>query len=318
MPAFYGRERGAAFSITINKFVYVCTHLTPQPTIRVMFDTVQELDDLSLMDHRITKEMLDYANIRAGITVTSISDVTPKGSGLGASSAFTVGLLHALSQTQTEWAQTIPAITPSWLAELACKIEITKSGYHIGKQDQYAAAYGGANLFEFHHDGSVTRQAHGITDTTLHELAQRLILVHTGRSRQASAILEKQSSYITSSQDKFLLAQQNKNRAYEAVKLLEDRQFDAFGQLLHYSWMDKKMIMSDMSQSEIDIIYDKAIRAGALGGKILGAGGGGFFVFYANADVRQNVIRAIEEDPLCRVYEFGFHPVGSEIVLQEN
>lgn len=315
MPAFYERETGAAFSITINKFVYVCAHLTPQPTIRVMFDTVQELDDLSLMDHRITKEMLDYANIRSGVTVTSISDVTPKGSGLGASSAFTVGLIHAIANTKTPWGTTVTDITPEWLAKMACEIEIHKSGYRIGTQDQYAAAYGGANLFEFHKDGTVSRQPTTIAPDTLTALSERLLLVYSGRGRQASAILEKQSASILASRDKFLLAQQNKNRAYEAVELLEQQRLNEFGRLLHYSWMDKKMIVSDMSQTNIDQTYDRAIQAGAVGGKILGAGGGGFFVFYVEPEHRTQVIQAIQEDSLCRVYDFAFHHQGSELIM---
>lgn len=317
MPAFYKRETGAAFSITINKYVYVCAHLTPQPTIRVMFDTVQELDDLSLIDHRITKEMLHYAKIRSGITVSSISDVTPKGSGLGASSAFTVGLVHAIAKTRTPWASTISNIDSEWLAQLACEIEITKSEYRIGSQDQYAAAYGGANLFEFYANGTVSRKPHNITTDTLKKLETRLILAYTGRERQASTILEKQSASISASQDKFLLAQQNKNRAYEAVEYLEQNQLDAFGRLLHYSWTDKKMIVSDMSHTDIDVIYERAMMAGALGGKLLGAGGGGFFIFYANPSNRESVIRAIQQDPLCVVYDCQFTHTGSKVVLAE-
>lgn len=317
MPAFYERERGAAFSITINKFVYVCAHMTPQQTIRVMFDTVQELDDLSLMDHRITKSMLEHADIRSGITITSISDVTPKGSGLGSSSAFTVGLIHALSRTSTNWASTLGNVTAEWLAKTACDIEITKSGYHIGMQDQYAAAYGGANLFEFHTDGRVTQHSHAIDQETLDALSDRLILVHTGRSRSASSILKKQSSSIATSQDKFALAKKNKDRAYEAVALLERRNLDDFGRLLHDSWMDKKLIVNDMSQTDIDAIYDRAMAAGALGGKILGAGGGGFFVFYAHPEVRDKTISAIEQDPLCRVYDFAFYNAGSQLAMTD-
>lgn len=318
MPAFYRRETGAALSVTIDKYVYVCAHPTPKQTLRVMFDTVQELDDLSLMDHRITKEMLNHANIRSGITVSSISDVTPKGSGLGSSSAFTVGLVHAIAKLGTPWGKSLPPLTSDWLADMACNIEIDKSGYRIGKQDQYAAAFGGVNLFEFHKSGTVSRLPTSIRPNTLKKLEQRLILAYTGRSRQASSILEQQSASITHSQDKFLLAQQNKNRAYEAVEYLQHNELDKFGRLLHESWVDKKMIVNDMSRSEIDLIYDRAIAAGALGGKILGAGGGGFFIFYADPSVRQQVIRAIQQDPLCEVYDFTFTNTGSSVFAEEN
>lgn len=318
MPAFYKREKGAALSVTINKYVYVCAHKTPQSTVRVMFDTVQELDDLSLMDHRITKEMLHHANIKSGITISSISDVTPKGSGLGASSAFTVGLVHALTKTKTPWAEEISNITPEWLAKTACEIEIVKSGYRIGSQDQYAAAYGGANLFEFHANDTVSIVPHQISRSTLRNLEQRLILAYTGRSRHASSILEQQSATITSSKDKFLLAQQNKNRAYEAVQYLEEDRLDEFGRLLHFSWMDKRMIVNDMSHNDIDLIYNRAIAAGALGGKILGAGGGGFFIFYADPTKRAAVINAIQADPLCVVYDFNFTHVGSTVLTQDT
>ena len=319
LPAFYTREDGAALSFTINKFTYVCLHESTSPNVRVMFDSVQETADLSQIDHRITQAALRYANVDQGITVTSLSDITTRGSGLGSSSAFTVGLLLALLQTNTKFGKLYGkefSTAPHKLAELACEIEINRSGYNIGKQDQYAAAYGGTNLFTFHADGSVRNVDHGIRPQTILELEKHLLLVHTGRPRQAEDMLAKQTRAFLSSDQKLTLVRKNRDRAFDAVIALLLNKVDQIGYLLHDSWMTKQSIVKEMSSPDIDAIYTRALEAGALGGKLIGAGGGGFFVFYVPLTVRDAVKSAIEEDSSCRCMDFSFFPCGSQVILR--
>ena len=317
LPAFCELEDGAAFSFTINKFTYVCLHESSAPTVRVMFDTVQETPDVSLIDHRITKAALWYADMGPGITVTSLSDITTRGSGLGSSSAFTVGLLLALAQTRTNFGRVHKTqfISSHMLANLACEIEINRSGYHIGRQDQYAAALGGVNLFTFHPGGVVRQIVHHITPRTLAELEDCLLLVHTGRPRQAEDMLAKQTSAFLMSDTKLALVRENRDRAFEAVSALEQGNVARIGQLLADSWSAKKSIVNEMTSFDIDSIYTRALGAGATGGKLLGAGGGGFFIFFVPPDQRSAVIDAIHKDPLCRCVAFGIHSHGSQVLL---
>lgn len=309
MPGFYQQEPGAAFTATIDKYVYVCLHTTPGPQIRVMFDNVQELNDLAMMDHRITKSALETFGLNSHITVTSISDITTRGSGLGSSSAFTVGLVQAILEEKG-----YKHDSPFQLADIACDIEINRCHYNIGKQDQYATALGGMNLFTFDEHGRVSVQSNRIRRDVIGRFQENLILVHTGQHRSASDVLDKQTKAIAASSAKFQLAKKNKDRAWEAVKLLEAGDTDSVGALLHDSWMDKKQITDAMSSQSIDAMYDCAIKAGALGGKILGAGGGGFAVFYATPDHRKSVVHTLQQHPSCQVYDFAFTSLGSRIV----
>lgn len=188
MSSFYQVEKGAALSVTIDKFVYVCVHRTPHLGIKAMYDKIEETPDVETMQHEISKEAFTYFNYKKEITVASISDILSKGSGLGSSSTFTVGLVNALATLR--WGH----ITKQYLADVACQIEIDRCGYPIGKQDQYAAAYGGMNLFEFHSDESVTYTPINLDDQKMFEFNQNLLLVYSGRGRSANAILQKHLS----------------------------------------------------------------------------------------------------------------------------
>ena len=304
MPSFFLRERGAALSVTIDKYIYVMAHKTPHLGIKTMYDVVEQTADIELMQHAITRESLKMFNIGNDITLASISDILSRGSGLGSSSAFTVGLLNCLSAGK---------FTREKLAQKAYYVERTLCNYPVGKQDQYAAAYGGMNLFQFETDDVVTVRPVVHTDDNWDKLQDNLLLVYSGRGRNANGILQKQAAAMDES-DKFKLVQRNRDRAFVAANLFSAGLIDDFGALFHDAWMDKKGLAKDITDDYFDSIYDRALKAGAVGGKLLGAGGGGFFLFYVKQQNRDRVIHAITNETSCKVYNFKFVEAGSTIV----
>lgn len=311
LPSFYEKEDGASLSVTINKFIHVVAHQVPNMGIKVMYDDVEELHDLEQMRHAITRETLKLFSINKEITIASISDIVSKGSGLGSSSAFTVGLVKAMSALKKE------NISGSHIADIACQIEMNKCGYPVGKQDQYAAAYGGFNLFKFHTNGNVSVDPIALNNKNILKLQDNLLLVYSGRGRDANNILQKQQKAM-SNIDKFKIVQRARDKAYEGRDLLLEGKVDEFGELLHKSWLDKKNICSDITQDYFDMVYDKAIEAGALGGKLLGAGGGGFFIFYVPEKDKNSVAWAVQQNTECKVYDFEFTGNGSNIVYHHS
>lgn len=301
MPSFFLRERGAALSVTINKYIYVMAHKTPHLGIKTMYDTVEQTADIELMQHAITRESLKYFNIDNDITIASISDILSRGSGLGSSSAFTVGLINALSNGN---------FTREKLAQTAYHIERDMCGYPVGKQDQYAAAYGGMNLFQFETDDVVTVRPVVHNDDNWDKLQDNLLLVYSGRGRSANSILQKQAAAMDEA-DKFKLVARNRDRAFVAANLFSAGLIDDFGALFHDAWMDKKGLAKDITDDYFDGIYDRALKAGAIGGKLLGAGGGGFFLFYVKVHNRDRVIHAVTNETSCKVYNFKFVESGT-------
>lgn len=307
LPSFYEKEDGASLSVTINKYIHVIAHQVPNMGVKVMYDDVEELHDLEQMRHAITRETLKLYNVNKEITVASISDIVSKGSGLGSSSAFTVGLVKAMSALKKE------SVSGSHIADIACQIEMVKCGYPVGKQDQYAAAYGGFNLFKFHTNGSVSADSITLNNKNIQKLQDNLLLVYSGRGRDANNILQKQQKAM-SNIDKFKIVQRARDKAYEGRDLLLEGKVDEFGELLHKSWLDKKNICEDITQDYFDAVYEKAIDAGALGGKLLGAGGGGFFIFYVPQKDKEGVAWEVTRNTACKVYDFEFTGNGSNIV----
>lgn len=308
MPSFYEKEDGAALSVTINKFIYVMAHKVPHMGVRCMYDEVEEQYDIEQMQHAITRETLKYYNISKEITVASMSDIVTKGSGLGSSSAFTVGLVKAISTINNN------DRSRSYFAETACEIEMNRCGYPVGKQDQYAAVYGGFNLFQFRKNGQVDVEEVRLTNTNLLALEKNLLLVYSGRGRDANNILQKQQKAMIDI-DKFNKVKRSKDKAFEALDLIHKGKIDDFGRLLHESWVDKKGVCEEITQDYFDQIYQTAMDSGALGGKLLGAGGGGFFIFYVPEIHRTSVTWAISNlHKDCRIYDFEFYGLGSSVV----
>lgn len=304
MPSFFLRERGAALSVTINKYIYVMMHKTPHLGIKTMYDTIEQTADIELMQHSITRESLKHFNIDNDITVASISDILSRGSGLGSSSAFTVGLLNCLAKGE---------YTRERLAQTAYHIERVMCQFPVGKQDQYAAAYGGMNLFQFETDDVVTVRPVVHNNENWDKLQNNLLLVYSGRGRSANSILQKQAAAMDE-KDKFKLVARNRDRAFVGANLFSAGLIDDFGALFHDAWMDKKGLAKEITNDYFDVIYDKALKAGAIGGKLLGAGGGGFFLFYVKQENRDRVIHSITDESSCKVYDFKFVEQGSSIV----
>jgi len=291
---FYRHEKGAALSATINKYVYVNVNRTPYNGIRMMYDETEDVTNVEDLKGIITKETLKYMSITDKVTIASLSDVKARGSGLGSSSAFTVGLLLALKTSELQYEE----LSPFQLAEDACHIEINLCKNPIGKQDQYAASLGGFNLFEFEKDGSVQSLTGSIDPGTIQTLQSRLLLVHSGLDREASNILAIQAKDLEPGTEKFKSMQGSRFLAYQGKKLLEEDDVVGFGDLLGVAWEIKKQRNNTL------------IRAGARAGKLLGAGGGGFFLFYVPeekmADVSQKAL-----DIACFPYQFEFTDQGA-------
>jgi D-glycero-alpha-D-manno-heptose-7-phosphate kinase len=314
LPAFYTKEPGAAFSATINKFIYVVLHKTPNLGIRTMTDTVEAVTELDEMHHDIAREVLREFGLTRDVTIASVSDVLAKGSGLGSSSAFTVGMIKAaLALEKMPHEGHLKFSLRRELAEAACTIEMEKCGFPVGKQDQYAATYGGFNLFEFETDGTVRVQSHTPWYDVQKELEQNLLLVYSGVGRDANGILQKQQRAM-SDKKKFDLVRANKELAYIAFNNLKNGCVDGIGELMRESWQIKKTVVG-VTSSYFDGIHEAALRAGAVSGKILGAGGGGFLLFYVKPDRRQAVIDSLPST--TQTYDFRFCNVGSTVVCHD-
>jgi D-glycero-alpha-D-manno-heptose-7-phosphate kinase len=250
----------------------------------------------------LLKAALEMYNLN-GVDINSIADV-PSGTGLGSSSSFTVGLLNAIKAYQNI------AVSHELLASKACHIEIDVLKSPIGKQDQYAAAYGGLNFISFHPDETVNVEKIIMNPVKKKELEENLIMIYTGDVRSANTILQQQSIAIEES-DKFDSQEKMVSLAYDLKNVLENNQIDEFGRILHEGWLLKKSLISSISNTLIDDIYNKGIGAGALGGKLLGAGGGGFVLFYCPKE-KQESFRLKMKD--FREFKFGFDNFGSKII----
>jgi D-glycero-alpha-D-manno-heptose-7-phosphate kinase len=308
LPAFYHKEDGAALSVTIDKYIYVMVHNTFNSGIRLKFDQVEHADKLDDIQHVITKEALRYAygsNIVGGWEISSISDVSYNGCGLGTSSAFTVGLLNGL----------LSPSSPYKLANDACRIEIENCGFPIGKQDQYAAAIGGMNLFQFTQAGHVDRT--GIVERNLAGFEDKLLIVYTGITRDGNVILTDQSASMNDP-IKFARVQRNRDRAFEAMRYIYDGDYDSVGDLFNQSWEEKKGISKGITNQILDDMYTLAMQQGALGGKLLGAGGGGFFLFYVPTwEARQRVISSLQLYNNAKPLNFKFSYEGSKVIYHD-
>jgi D-glycero-alpha-D-manno-heptose-7-phosphate kinase len=272
LPAFYRREFGAVLSTTIDQYIYVTIHRRFEPTIRVSYSRTEVADSLDDVQHELVREAMRLVEIDEPLEITTIGDV-PAGTGMGSSSSLTVGLLTALNGYQHR------VVSPRQLAEGACRIEITVLGKPIGRQDQYAAAFGGVNYIRFNPDDTVDVEPVPCRAETLAELERRCLLVYTGQTRDANQLLEQQSCRVS---DHMEVLRSLRALADEMRQTLAgEGDLDRFGELLHEGWEAKRSLNSEISSDRIDGWYGAARRAGAVGGKLLGAGGGGFLLLMA-------------------------------------
>ncbi len=274
LPSYYKEFGGFLLATSINKYVNIVLNKRFEEDIRLSYSKTEIVDDISKIEHRIFKEALNYTGIRKQIELASISDV-PSNCGLGTSSTFTVALLNALYAYKRDY------VSIEKLAEAACHIEIDILKEPIGKQDQYASAYGGFNAYYFNKDGSVNVEPVDIKEEMMIELQNNLFLFYLNITRSASSILsdqnEKSKQKDSSTLDKLHTI---KEIGIHTKKVLEQGKINEFGEILHNHWMTKKGLSSKVSDPYIDEAYEIAMKNGAIGGKVVGAGGGGFLLLY--------------------------------------
>jgi|TARA_Y100000389_G_scaffold166278_1_gene170904 D-glycero-alpha-D-manno-heptose-7-phosphate kinase len=309
LPAYYRKKNGAILSTTINKYVYVSVNKKFDDNIRLSYSKTESINNINKIKHPIIKNVLKFLKIKKGIEITSVSDIPSQGSGLGSSSSFTVGLVNSLYKYLNL------KITKQELAKLASHIEIDLCKDMIGKQDQYSTSFGGMNLIEFNEDESVNVIPVKILSNTKKKIESSIILFFTGRTRKASDILEKQSKNIQQPNKQKLITNMV-DLAYEMKNLIEKNDLTSFGELLDKNWKLKKQLSSEISDEEIDNLYNLGIKAGATGGKLLGAGNGGFIMFYANPDKHLEITKSMISKGLTKV-SFSFENTGSKIIFSD-
>ena len=299
---FYEKYGGCVLSTSINKYCYITIHPYFDEAYTVLKYSENEIvHDLHDIRHRIFNCVLNERKIH-GVEISSTADI-PGGTGLGSSSTFTVGLLNTLNCYQGKY------MSKKKLAEKACEVEIQKLGSPIGKQDQYAAAFGGLNFIRFHRDGDVSVTPVMMQSETYRQLQKNLVMFYTGDTRSANSILTEQKKNI-GAEDKAANLRQMCALAEEMRKTLEKNQLDSFGNLLHEGWKLKRTLASGISSPAIDEAYETAMRNGALGGKLLGAGGGGFLMFYCPPKDQERLRVALR----LRQLMFTFEKDGSSVV----
>jgi D-glycero-alpha-D-manno-heptose-7-phosphate kinase len=308
LPSYYREFGGFLVAAAIDKYVYLTQHRTFQPGIIVKYSKLERADHVDQIEHPIVREAMKLTGVTdPHIELTSMADI-PGGTGLGSSGSFTTALLKALHTSKKS------LISPAELAEQACDIELNKLGEPIGKQDQYIAAVGGITAFTFHKDGRVEYRPARISEETLFNLEDNLLLFFTGYSRSASAILKDQNEK-SKSNDQTMLDNMHftKELGYKSLECLETGNLDEFARLMDVHWQRKKIRSAGMSNSVINDWYDHAMAHGALGGKLIGAGGGGFLMFYAGD--KKKLRHAMREKGLQEV-RFRFDFEGTKVVAQ--
>jgi D-glycero-alpha-D-manno-heptose-7-phosphate kinase len=306
LPVFYRRFGGAVVSTAINQYVYVTVNKKFDRKIRLSYSRTEEVLSPDRLRHPLVRETLKMLGIGGGIEITSIADIPARGTGLGSSSSFTVGLLHVLHAFAERHA------AAELLARQACEIEIDRCGEPIGKQDQYAAAFGGLNFISFHPDDSVSVEPIICKRQTIEEIQSRTLTFYTGMTRRASGVLRRQQTAVAAERKKQTVTRRMVELAGQLRAELQANRAASFGEIIHEGWMLKKALSKGISTGIIDEWYDRARKAGAIGGKLLGAGAGGFLMFYAPPDRHEAIARALSD---LRRVDFRFEPQGSRIIF---
>ncbi len=307
LPSYYEKFAGHVISAAIDKYVYITVNRTFRPDYLLKYSRTEQVDNIDDIQHDLIRESLRILDIGPNIEIVSIADV-PAGTGLGSSGSFTVGLLHALNAYKRH------PVSPEYLARKAYDIERNILCEPCGKQDQYISAYGGVMCQDYHPDGNVTITPLKVRETTLRELSEHLMMFFTGYSRTAYEVLEDQKVKSEQGDDEML---DNlhfiKDLGLRIRSLLEQGNTADFAEMMHQHWMRKKERSTNISNTAINDIYDYARQHGALGGKLVGAGGGGFMLFYTND--RSSLRRAMEEKGLNEM-AFSFDFDGSVVLLR--
>ena len=308
LPSYYQKHTGFLIAAAIDKYVCITLHHTFVPELIIKYSKLERVLNIDEVQHPIIREALKVTEVDgAGLEITSMADI-PAGTGLGSSGSFTTALLKALHTHRKN------LVHPRELAEQACHIEIERLREPIGKQDQYIAAYGGLTCFQFLPNGHVEARPLKVSEETLYNLEDNLLLFFTGYSRSASSILKEQDDR-SKQRDQGMVDNLHfvKELGYQSKEALEAGDLVRFAELMNVHWEHKKKRSGSMSNDRINEWYELAKANGALGGKLIGAGGGGFLMFYAEEKVCLR--RAMAEAGLREV-RFRFDFEGTKVVLQ--
>lgn len=305
LPAYYEKNGGCVISTTINKYMYITSHPSfDKKTTVLRYSKTETVHNVDEIEHPYFKQCLKDEGLE-GLEITSIADV-PQGTGLGSSSSFTVGLIKNLKCHKREY------ISDADVAEAACELEINKLGNPIGKQDQYAAAFGGLNFYQFNKDGSVDVEPVLLSHDKFKQLEKNLIMLYVGGEHSASAILKEQSKNMVNAKEKEEGQKKIVELTHKLKYELEHNNIDAVGTTLDENWKIKKTLANGISNPEFDKWYEKALGAGATGGKILGAGGSGFFLFYVPEEAQKKFREEMKELPEL---DFKFDHQGTTVIF---
>ncbi len=304
---FYRESEGAVLSTTINKYIYVSVNKKFDRGVRISYSKTENPDTIEEIKHPLVRHSLQHLGIKDSIEIASMADIPSKGSGLGSSSSYTVGLLNALYAFKEK------KITKNDLAQISSYIEIDLCNGFLGKQDQYAAAFGGLNFIKFHKDDKVSVEPINCNSDIIKKFESSLIMFYTGKARKAQKVLKSFTNNILD-QSKFKLLQRMVALSSNMKINLENNQLNEIGELLNENWQLKKQISVDVSDDYLDSLYQRGLSRGAIGGKILGAGGGGFILFFAPEGKHDSIIKEFQE---LRHIDFSFESEGSKIVYYE-
>lgn len=309
IQSYYRLNTGAVISTAINKYIYITVNKKFDNKIRASYSKTEIVDSIDQVQHPLIRECLKMTEIDSGIEVTSMSDIPSEGTGLGSSSSYTVGLLNAL------YAYKGRHVSAEQLAQEACKIEIDILKNPIGKQDQYIAAYGGIQHIQFNPDESVYVDPIICSFETKSKLENNMLILYTGLTRSAYTILSKQGSSMKTNKKALATMTQMVELTKKMRIDLNENKLDKIGEVIEENWLLKKTLTENISSQQIDLWYHTAKNHGATGGKILGAGGGGFLLLYADP---KDYARILESLPELVPMSFKFEPQGSKIIFVEK
>ena len=303
LPFYYQkRDYGAVVSSAINKYIYVTVNRKFDSSIRISYSKTEIVGTVDRIEHPTIRESMRLLGIENGIEIVSISDIPSRGTRLGSSSTFLVALLHALHSYKGEF------VSSEELAREAVKVEREILKEDGGKQDQYIAAYGGTNLMKFRNDGSVEVVNAVSHDSNLKRVEESLLLLYTNRERSSTEIHRDQ---IENSSEKMNLYDEMKKLTDGTLKAICEGDIDTLGELMHRNWMMKRSLSSRISDGWIDAKYERAIKLGGKGGKLVGAGGGGFLLLVAEPEKHENIAKELG----LRKVDFRFSQSGSRVIF---
>jgi D-glycero-alpha-D-manno-heptose-7-phosphate kinase len=311
LPSYYTKHKGFLITSAINKYMYINLNIPAivnKITLHYSKTEIVDVGNINFIQHEIVRESFRYLEIDEPLEIGSMADLSA-GTGMGSSSSYAVGIIRALNAMRRRY------ISTQELAEEACKVEIDLMGKPIGKQDQYAAAFGGIVVLEIDRSGNVSVTPLDIHPETVFELEHRLMMFYTNIERNANEILAEQSKKAKVDEEEVIRSMHRIKEIGKEIRLcLERDDITTFGKMMNEHWLEKKRISTKMTNTNIDRWYDIAMKNGALGGKVMGAGGGGFLLFCVDNGNRKNLRNILEAEGL-RYMDFRFDWEGSKVLV---